>query len=148
MPRLENGKTQENIINNVDDFIAKVIDNGHGFIAATRQHRNRTYYDLSDAYVVPDSSGDDMYMVNYHNDIGFEETTEDRLRDALIDYLNHATDAHKTSKATVRIRRTSRGTYELDNMRMYPDLQEAKRSGWTNRSDYVHSIATGKDMPL
>lgn len=149
MPSLMNGKTEDNIISNIDDFIDKVEAKGSGLIAGTRFHTNHTYYDLSDATVRADQDGDDMYMVNCQNGISWETTTREDLRPTLIRYLNTAINKHRSSKATVFVTYNSAtDLYELDNMRMYTSLEEAKRNGYANRSDYIHSIATGRDIAI
>lgn len=148
MATIVNGKTDNNIIRDMTDFTKKVVANGGGMIAGSRYHTSYTYWDMSDVVVEPNNTGDDMYMVNYHNDMSYEMHTEDDLRNAIIAYLNAAIDLQKSSKATVKITRNDHGLYELDNMRMYESLDQAKKNGHANRSEYVYAVGSGKTFPL
>ena len=154
MPTLVNGKTPDNIIHDMPSYVASVIDKGEGLIAGTRYHNTKkhkdvfTFYDMSNAYVTPDKRGDDLYMVNYHNGMSYSEYAPEDLLDGLIEYIYNAIALQSSSKATVRIVRNSQGRYELDNMRLYDTLAEAKREGYKNLSEYAVSVATGKHIPL
>lgn len=144
MPRIKNGRTDENIITNIDDFVEKVIENGRGMIHGERQFSSRRYHDMSDIEVVPDEYGEDMYLVNYHNKIHYHITDEKNLRNDLIEFLNNATDSHPTSKANVQIEyNKDSGKYELDNVRIYSVIDEALDTYYNTEADYIQSIRTG-----
>lgn len=144
MPRIKNGRTDENIITNINDFVKKVIENGRGMIHGERQYTSRRYHDMSDIEVVPDEYGDDMFVVNCHNGIHYHVTDEKNLRNDLIEFLNKATDAHPTSKANVQVEyNKDSGKYELDNIRIYSDIDEALYAHYNTEADYIQSIRTG-----
>lgn len=154
MPTLMNGKTTENIIHDMPAYVASVIEKGGGLIAGTRYHNVKkskdiyTFYDMANAYVTADKRGDDLYMVNYHNGMSYSEYSEGDLLDGLIEYIYNAISIQSSSKATVRIVRNSQGRFELDNMRLYDTIAEAKREGYKNLSEYAVSVSTGKHIPL
>lgn len=156
MPAFQNGKTKENRMNDadLDAFVQRVIESGSGMIAGARYHDPRkdtdryTYWDMSNVTVEADANGDDMFMVNYQNGMSWSAATQDDLLPTLRQYLRDAINMHSSSKATVRVLRNGAGMYELDNMRAYTSLQDAKRAGYANRSEYVHSVATGRDLPI
>lgn len=154
MPTLVNGKVRSNIIHDMPAYVDSVIEKGEGLIAGTRYHNVKkntdtyTFYDMSNAYVTPDKRGDDLYMVNYHNGMSYSEYAPEDLLDGLIEYIYNAISIQSSSKATVRIVRNSQGRFELDNMRLYDSLADAKREGYKNLSEYAVSVSTGKHIPL
>ena len=144
MPRIKNGRIDENIITDINDFVAEVISNGRGMIHGERHYNSRHYHNMSNIEVVPDERGEDMFLVNHHNKVHYHITDEKNLRNDLIEFLNDATDTHRTSKANVQIEfNEETGNYELDNVRIYEEIDDALDAYYNTEADYIQSIRTG-----
>lgn len=145
MPSISNGRIDENIIDDIDEFVADVIATGRGMIHGERRYNSRRYHCMSNITVTPDEYGDEMFLVNFHNRFHYHVTDEDNLRNDLIEYLNNATDASPTSKANVLIEyNEATRMYELDNIRIYTNRDDAVHAYHTTEADFIQSIRTGE----
>lgn len=148
MPILMNGKEDHNIIRDLNRFATEVLISGMGIISAAKFRGKYTYWNMSNAYVIPNDKGDEMYMVNNHNGIGPRETHIHTLETTLTEYLHNAVDAQKTSKATVLVVRETPAIYVLDNMRMYETEEMALEAGALKNSTFIRGVNSGEEYLL